>query len=119
MIEALEKECGHKVIGNKASSGTVILDELGEEQIRDNSMIVYTSADSVLQICGHEKYFGLDELYRCCKIAREITMAEKWRVGRIIARPYIGENYGNITTIRLGGNKLIPIDYEKNANVYS
>lgn len=94
LITELEKRCNHKVIGNKAASGTVILDELAEEQIRDNSMIVYTSADSVLQICGHEKYFGLEELYRCCEIAREITMKDEWRVGRVIARPYLGEKKG-------------------------
>lgn len=92
LIEELEKRTGHKVIGNKAASGTEILKELGEEQIRDNSMIVYTSSDSVLQICGHEKYFGLDELYRCCEIARELCMRPEWFVGRIIARPYIGES---------------------------
>ena len=91
LVLKLEEECGHKVIGNKAASGTEILDELAEKQIRDNSMIVYTSADSVLQICGHETYFGLEELYRCCRIAREITMEDKWRVGRVIARPYLGE----------------------------
>lgn len=96
LIEELEKRCGHKVIGNKASSGTVILDELGEQQMRDHSMIVYTSSDSVLQICGHEdpKYFGLEELYRCCEIAREITMRDEWKVGRVIARPYLGERAG-------------------------
>lgn len=94
LINTLENACGHKIIGNKASSGTIILDELGEEQIKTNAMIVYTSADSVLQICGHETYFGLDELYRCCEIAREITMEERWRIGRVIARPYIGEKAG-------------------------
>lgn len=95
LITTLEEKCGHNIIGNKAASGTQILDELGEEQIKSNAMIVYTSADSVLQICGHEEHFGLDELYRCCKIAREITMEEKWRVGRVIARPYIGEKAGS------------------------
>ena len=74
------------MIGNKSASGTAILDELGEEEIATGHMIVYTSADSVLQICGNEETFGLDELYRCCEIAREITMKEEWRVGRVIAR---------------------------------
>lgn len=91
LIDALEKETGHKVIGNKAASGTEILRELGEEQIKTNSLIVYTSSDSVLQICGHEKYLGLDELYRCCEIARKLCMKPEWFVGRVIARPYIGE----------------------------
>ena len=57
-------------------------------------MIVYTSADSVLQICGNEETFGLEELYRCCEIARELTMKEEWRVGRVIARPYVGKRKG-------------------------
>ena len=92
LIDELEKETGHKIIGNKAASGTEILKELGEEQIKTNSLIVYTSSDSVLQICGHEKYLGLSELYRCCEIARKLCMKPEWFVGRVIARPYIGEN---------------------------
>ena len=57
-------------------------------------MIVYTSADSVLQICGQEETFGLEELYRCCEIARELTLKDEWKVGRIIARPYLGTKKG-------------------------
>ena len=94
LIAELEKRTGHKVIGNKSASGTEILDELGEEEIATGHMIVYTSADSVLQICGNEETFGLDELYRCCEIAREITMKDEWRVGRVIARPYVGKKKG-------------------------
>ena len=94
LIEELEKRTGHKVIGNKSSSGTEILDELAEEEIATGHMIVYTSADSVLQICGNEETFGLDELYRCCEIARELTLKEEWRVGRVIARPYVGKKKG-------------------------
>lgn len=94
LIEELEKRTGHKVIGNRSESGTVILDELGEEEIATGHMIVYTSADSVLQICGNEETFGLDELYRCCRIAREITMKDEWKVGRVIARPYVGKKKG-------------------------
>ncbi len=94
LIEELEKRTGHKVIGNKSASGTVILDELGEEEIATGHMIVYTSADSVLQICGNEETFGLEELYRCCEIAREITMKDEWKVGRVIARPYVGKKKG-------------------------
>ena len=94
LMDALEQATGHKAIGNKSASGTEILDELGEEQIRDNSMIVYTSADSVLQIAANEDSFGLDELYRCCEIARELTMKDEWKVGRVIARPYVGTKAG-------------------------
>lgn len=94
LIAELEKRTGHKVIGNKSASGTEILDELGEEEIATGHMIVYTSADSVLQICGNEETFGLDELYRRCEIAREITMKDEWRVGRVIARPYVGKKKG-------------------------
>ena len=94
LIEELEKRTGHKVIGNKSASGTEILDELAEEEIATGHMIVYTSADSVLQICGNEETFGLDELYRCCEIARELTMKDEWKVGRVIARPYVGRKKG-------------------------
>ena len=95
LIAELEARCGKKVIGNKSASGTEIIKELGEEEINTGAMIVYTSADSVLQICGHEESFDLANLYRCCEIAREITMKDEWRVGRVIARPYIGTNKNN------------------------
>ena len=94
LIAELEKQCGKKVIGNKSASGTEIIEELGEEEIRTGAMIVYTSADSVLQICGNEETFDLRNLYRCCQIAREITMKDEWRVGRVIARPYVGKKRG-------------------------
>lgn len=97
LIRALEEKTGHKVLGNISASGTAIIDELGEEQMQTGAMIVYTSADSVLQIAAHEETFGLEELYRCCKIARELTNEEKWRVGRVIARPYVGEKKGSFT----------------------
>ncbi len=95
LIDELERKTGHKIIGNCAASGTEILKTLGEEQMRDNSLIVYTSADSVLQIAAHEEITGLEELYRCCKIARELTMKEEWKVGRVIARPYLGDKPSN------------------------
>ena len=94
LIAELERRTGHKVIGNRSASGTVILDELGEEEIATGHMSVYTSADSVLQICGNEETFDLKELYRCCEIARELTMKDEWKVGRVIARPYIGRKRG-------------------------
>jgi len=90
LIAELEKRTGHKVIGNYSASGTEILKELGEQQMRDDSLIVYTSADSVLQIAAHEEVTGVKELYRCCEIARELCMKPEWMVGRIIARPFIG-----------------------------
>ena len=91
LIAELEKRCGKRVIGNKSASGTEIIEELGEEEIHTGAMIVYTSADSVLQICGNEETFDLQNLYRCCEIAREITRKDEWRVGRVIARPYVGK----------------------------
>ena len=94
LIDELEKQTGHKIIGNYAASGTKILDDLGEEQIRDNSLIVYTSSDSVLQICASEEVTGLDELYRCCEIARKLCLKDEWFVGRVIARPFIGKKKG-------------------------
>lgn len=95
LIAELEKRCGKRVIGNKSASGTAILEELAEEEIETGAMIVYTSADSVLQICGNEETFDLQNLYRCCEIAREITLSrEEWRVGRVIARPYVGKKKG-------------------------
>lgn len=94
LLDELSRRTGHVIIGNKSASGTEILDELGEEEIATGHMIVYTSADSVLQICGNEETFGLDELYRCCEIARELTMKDEWKVGRVIARPYVGKKRG-------------------------
>lgn len=94
LLDELSERTGKVIIGNKSASGTEILDELAEEEIATGHMIVYTSADSVLQICGNEETFGLDELYRCCEIAREITMRDEWKVGRIIARPYVGKKKG-------------------------
>ena len=94
LIAELEKRCGKRVSGKKSASGTEIIEELGEEEIHTGAMIVYTSADSVLQICGNEETFDLQNLYRCCEIAREITRKDEWRVGRVIARPYVGKKKG-------------------------
>ena len=94
LLDELSEKTGRTIIGTKSASGTGILDELAEEEIATGHMIVYTSADSVLQICGNEETFGLDELYRCCEIAREITMKDEWKVGRVIARPYVGKKKG-------------------------
>ena len=94
LIDELEKRCGRKIIGNKAASGTEILEELGEQEVNEGKLIVYTSADSVLQICGNEETMGLETLYHYCEIARELTMRDEWRVGRVIARPYVGKKRG-------------------------
>lgn len=90
LIDELEKKTGRKFIGNYSSSGTVILEELGEQAMREGSFIIYTSADSVLQIAAHIDVIPLEELYRACEIAREITMKPEWKVGRVIARPFVG-----------------------------
>ncbi|MDQ0197424.1 phosphopentomutase [Neobacillus ginsengisoli] len=91
LISELEKRSGRKIIGNKPASGTEILDELGEEHIKTGALIVYTSADSVLQIAAHEEIIPIEEQYKICKIARELTLDEKYMVGRVIARPFLGE----------------------------
>ncbi len=94
LIDELSKRTGRTIIGNKSASGTEILEELAEEEVQKGHLIVYTSADSVLQICGNEDIMGLDTLYRYCEIARELTMKDEWKVGRVIARPYVGLKKG-------------------------
>lgn len=84
------------VLGNKAASGTEIINELGDEHIKTGFPIVYTSADSVFQIAAHEEYFGLNNLYRICEITRKQILIPPLLVGRVIARPFIGNN-GNYT----------------------
>ena len=91
LIQELEEKSGRKIIGNKPASGTEILVELGEEHVKTGALIVYTSADSVLQIAAHEEVVPLEELYRICEIAREITLRDEYMVGRVIARPFVGE----------------------------
>ena len=112
LIHELEKQTGHIVIGNKAASGTEILNELAAQEIQSNAkkMIVYTSADSVLQIRGNEEIMGLDELYRCCQIARDITMKPEWKVGRVIARPYIERDGQYIRTSHRHDYALSPFN---------
>lgn len=96
LIKEIEKQTGYKVIGNKAASGTEIIQELGEEHLSTKSLIIYTSVDSVLQIAAHEDKVPLKELYQLCEIVRTITMKDEWKVGRVIARPFIGQ-LGNFT----------------------
>lgn len=94
LMDELEKRSGVEFLGNYSSSGTVILDELGEQSIKEKKMIIYTSADSVLQIAANLDIFSLEKLYETCEIAREITMKKEWKVGRVIARPFIGSKKG-------------------------
>lgn len=91
LITELEQATGRKIIGNKPASGTEILDELGQEHMETGALIVYTSADPVLQIAAHEEVIPLEELYRICEIARELTLSAEFLVGRVIARPFVGE----------------------------
>lgn len=97
LVDELEKKSGVRFLGNYSSSGTVILDQLGEEALKEHKMILYTSADSVLQIAASVEDFTLEKLYETCEIAREITMKKEWRVGRVIARPFIGHEKGHFT----------------------
>ncbi len=91
MIKEIENKTGYKVIGNKAASGTEIIKELGKEHIDTKAIIVYTSADSVIQIAAHEEIISVNELYQICQITREISSSkDEWKVGRVIARPFIG-----------------------------
>lgn len=90
LVDELEKQTGHKFIGNYASSGTVILDELGDEHVRTKALILYTSNDSVIQIAAHEDVISVEELYRVCEIARRLTQKDEWKLARVIARPFVG-----------------------------
>lgn len=91
LLDEIEKRTGRGILGNKPASGTEIMDELGEEHMNTGKLIVYTSADSVLQIAAHEEIVPLEELYKICEISRELTLDEKYMVGRVIARPFVGE----------------------------
>lgn len=90
LIEKIENHTGRKIVGNKPASGTEILDEFGEHQMQTGDLIVYTSADPVLQIAAHEEIIPLEELYAICEYVRAITLEDPYMIGRIIARPYIG-----------------------------
>ncbi|QSS98540.1 phosphopentomutase [Pontibacillus sp. ALD_SL1] len=91
LIDEIEERSGRKVIGNKPASGTAILDELGPEHVETGALIVYTSADSVIQIAAHEDVVPVKELYEICEMVRELTKDEKYMIGRVIARPFVGE----------------------------
>lgn len=97
LIKEFEEKTGRKVVGNISASGTEIIKDFGEHQLETGDLIVYTSADSVLQIAAHEEKVGLDNLYKYCEIAREMTLEGDWKLGRIIARPFVGTNKDNFT----------------------
>lgn len=96
LIAELEQRTGRKVLCNKPASGTQVIDDFGQEHMDTGAIIVYTSADPVLQIAAHEEIIPLDELYKICEIARELTLQPEYLVGRVIARPFIGTP-GNFT----------------------
>ncbi|MDN5371505.1 MAG: phosphopentomutase [Carnobacterium sp.] len=91
LLKQIEDFSGRKIVGNKPASGTAIIDEYGEHQLKTGDLIVYTSADPVLQIAAHEDVIPLDELYRICQFVRDITKDDPYMIGRIIARPYVGK----------------------------
>lgn len=95
LIKEIEEKTARKIIGNYAASGTEIIKDLGEEHLKTGALIVYTSADSVLQIAMHEDIIPLDEQYKIAEICREITLKEEYKVARIITRPFVGTNKDN------------------------
>lgn len=128
LIKKLEEETGHKFIGNCAASGTEIIKELGERQLETKEIIIYTSADSVLQLAANEEIIPLEELYRVCEIARKITLDNPdWMVGRIIARPFVGNNKDNFKrtsnrhdyAVKPFGKTVLDILKENNYDVIS
>ena len=128
LIKKLEEETGHKFIGNCAASGTEIIKELGERQLETKEIIIYTSADSVLQLAANEEIIPLEELYRVCEIARKITLDNPdWMVGRIIARPFVGNNKDNFKrtsnrhdyAVKPFGKTVLDILKENNYDVLS
>ncbi|MDD2435129.1 MAG: phosphopentomutase [Bacilli bacterium] len=110
LVSALEESTGHKFIGNCSASGTQIIEDLGPRHIETKELILYTSADSVMQIAAHEEVIPLEELYRVCEIARKLTLKDEWKVGRIIARPFIGEVGNFVRTSNRHDYALDPFD---------
>jgi phosphopentomutase len=94
LIDAFVEKTGRNIVGNKSASGTEIIEEYGEHQIATGDWIVYTSADSVIQIAANEEIIPLEELYEACEIARELTLKDEWKLGRVIARPFVGKKKG-------------------------
>ena len=121
IINKFEKAIGRKTLGNYPASGTKIINDLGDEHVKTGSPIIYTSADSVFQIAAHEQVINLDELYQICKTAREILVGDH-AVGRVIARPFVGENKNYVRTKNRKDFSLEPIkktllDYVKESGL--
>ena len=91
LLQKIEDFSGRKIVANKPASGTAIIDEYGEHQMKTGDLIIYTSADPVLQIAAHEEIIPLEELYKICQYVRDITKEDPYMIGRIIARPFVGE----------------------------
>ncbi len=120
LLDELSRRCKRGIIGNISASGTEIIEKYGEHQEKTGDLIVYTSADSVLQIAANEKVIPLEELYEICHIARELTLDERYKVGRVIARPYIKTENGYLRTPNRHDYALSPtnettLDYLKEA----
>lgn len=112
LIDELEEKTGKKYIGNIAASGTEIIKQLGERTLKTGEIILYTSADSVLQLAANEAVVSVPELYHLCEVARKLCMKEEYKVGRVIARPFIGTNKDNFTrTPRRHDYALSPSSY--------
>jgi phosphopentomutase len=107
IIHEFERRIGRKTLGNYPASGTVIIQQLGEEHLRTGRPIVYTSGDSVFQVAAHEEVIPVPELYRMCEIARELLTGEH-AVGRVIARPFVGEPGHFTRTERRKDLSLVP-----------
>lgn len=109
LIEEIERLTGRKVIGNVTASGTEIIKELGERQMETGELIIYTSADSVLQIAANENIIPLQELYKICEVIRNLTNSrDEWRVGRVIARPFKGKDRNSF--VRTSNRKDFALD---------
>lgn len=112
LIDELEEKTNKKYIGNISASGTKIINDLGPRHLETGEIILYTSADSVLQLCANEAIVPVEELYHLCEVAREICMKEEYKVGRVIARPFIGDNPSNFKrTPRRHDYALSPSSY--------
>src|SRR5215211_962024 len=108
VIDPFMHRTGRGVLGNKAASGTEIIQELGEEHQKTGKWIVYTSADSVFQVAAHEETISVEELYEACKIGRDEILTGKHAVGRVIARPFVGEPGNYVRTPRRHDFSLTP-----------